>query len=284
MEYTSEQIKEIIKEQFPMYSDLEVVQVVPGGHDNRTFRIGGSLSLRMPSSEGYANQVAKEFKYLPLIAPQLSIPITTPIHLGKESLLAPFPFTINKWIEGKPLTMEQKSNINIASDLNKFLKELQSVSTVGGSLAGIDNCYRGCNLIVYDLETRSKIDQLKWVLPAHKLLEIWERGLTTDEVRCTWIHGDMAMNNILISTNKVQAIIDFGQIAVGDPSCDYTLAWTLFDKQTRAVFLKGVNQFDIMRAKSWALWKALISIDVENLQLSSSKSALDVISRLLAEE
>jgi aminoglycoside phosphotransferase (APT) family kinase protein len=44
----------LVEEQFPQWAELSVVQVDPGGWDNRTFRLGSELTIRLPSAESYA--------------------------------------------------------------------------------------------------------------------------------------------------------------------------------------------------------------------------------------
>lgn len=41
-----------------------------------------------------------------------------------------------------------------------------------------------------------------------------------------WLHGDLAIGNILLKKGKINAIIDFGGVAVGDPACDLALYWS----------------------------------------------------------
>lgn len=40
LEITLPLVQELIKVQFSQYSNLSIIQVEPGGHDNRTFRLG----------------------------------------------------------------------------------------------------------------------------------------------------------------------------------------------------------------------------------------------------
>ncbi|MFV0255653.1 MAG: phosphotransferase [Erysipelotrichaceae bacterium] len=238
MEFTIEQIRGIIEEQFPEYESYKITQVLPGGHDNRTFKIGEELTIRIPSNIGYVKQVAKEYKYLPLLAKSLKVDIVTPIELGKRTELSPYPFTINKWIEGKTLgdsTIVDKESI--AVELNQFLKELQKAPLVEGLGCGIENCYRGCSLDVYDLEARQAIQRVMWFLPADRLLNVWNDAIKSIDIRKSWMHGDMSVNNILIENDKLKAVIDFGQVGIGDPSCDYVLAWTYFSGKSREFFL-----------------------------------------------
>ena len=68
----------LIRSQFPEYAHLPITQVLPGGVDNRTFRLGDELAIRMPSAEGYAASVAKEQRWLPVIARGVPLPVPEP--------------------------------------------------------------------------------------------------------------------------------------------------------------------------------------------------------------
>ena len=70
----------------------------------------------------------------------------------------------------------------------------------------------------------------------------------------------MSPGNLLVKRNQLSAVIDFGMLAVGDPACDLTIAWTLFEPKFRNTF-RDVFSFDDdtwARGRAWALWKALI--------------------------
>ena len=75
-----------------------------------------------------------------------------------------------------------------------------------------------------------------------------------------WVHGDIAPSNLLVRDGRLSAVIDFGSCGVGDPACDYAIAWTFFDDSSRAVFRAALESDDDtwQRARGWALWKALI--------------------------
>lgn len=76
-----------------------------------------------------------------------------------------------------------------------------------------------------------------------------------------WLHGDVAVGNLLAKDGRLYGVIDFGTMGVGDPASDLVMAWNFFDKGSRKVFLKRMN-FDedtVNRARGWALWKALIT-------------------------
>jgi aminoglycoside phosphotransferase (APT) family kinase protein len=63
-----------------------------------------------------------------------------------------------------------------------------------------------------------------------------------------------------VKEGRLCAIIDFGQLTIGDPACDLAITWTFFKNESREVFRKMLP-FDAdtwARGRGWALWKALI--------------------------
>ena len=66
--------RRLVAQQFPEWADLPVTDVAHSGWDNRTFRLGDDLTIRLPRSRFYADQVAKEQRWLPLLAPNLPTP------------------------------------------------------------------------------------------------------------------------------------------------------------------------------------------------------------------
>lgn len=256
-------VKRLIREQFPEWSELEIKPVTNGGNDNRTFHLGNDMSVRLPSGEAYVPQVEKELKWLPILSKELSLPISTPLARGNPSKEYPFPWTVNKWIDGETLRLQNIHDLSqFAKDLGTFLNELQAIDARGGPIAGKHNFYRGGNLAVYDPETRGAIKQNKDTLNGSLLNEIWELALnSTWAATPVWVHGDMAPGNILVKDGRLSAVIDFGILGVGDPSCDAAMAWTFFDEPSRKVF-RNTLQMDgdtWNRARGWALWKALIT-------------------------
>jgi aminoglycoside phosphotransferase (APT) family kinase protein len=70
----------------------------------------------------------------------------------------------------------------------------------------------------------------------------------------------VSAGNLLVQEGKLSAVIDFGQLAIGDPACDLAIAWTLFHGESREIFRTTLKLDDATwaRGRAWALWKALI--------------------------
>lgn len=98
---TPDLARKLIAEQFPEYASLAITDVEKQGHDNRTYRLGDHMLIRMPTAEDYALKVPKEQELLPQLAKYLSVSIPAPIKMGKPSTDYPYPFSIYKWLPGK---------------------------------------------------------------------------------------------------------------------------------------------------------------------------------------
>lgn len=285
MYITVDLVKELINGQYPEFSNLEIKMVEKSGHDNRTFHLGNTMSVRLPSGPSYASQIEKELTWLPKLKPYLSLPIPSPIAKGEPSAKYPFSFAINRWIEGETADYNTVDNLNqLALDLANFLKELQSIDASLGPIAGEHNFYRGGSLKVYDNETRVTLEKLKDVFDTNVLENIWNTALqSTYENKPVWIHGDIAIGNLLVKDGKLSSVIDFGILGTGDPACDYVMAWTFFDSESRKIFKDTIScdEETLNRAKGWALWKALITYDINDVNSKSSKWAKYCIDELL---
>jgi aminoglycoside phosphotransferase (APT) family kinase protein len=286
LEITPELAHQLIAEQFPQYAHLPVTSVEQQGHDNRTYRLGSDLLIRMPRAESYALKVPKEQNILPKLAPYLSVNIPVPIEMGKPSLLYPYPFSIYKWLEGRSInlfdpdvaTLEQ-----LAFELAHFLKELQSIKGVDGPEPGQHNWWRGDHVSVYDKGAREQIALLDGVINSKKAIELWQQACSTRWSQLpVWIHGDVAIGNILMSEGKLSAIIDFGGMSLGDPACDLVIAWTYFTGKAREIFITEIDldEETWLRARGWALWKATYQL----CQITDKNSPESIVQKKIIQE
>jgi aminoglycoside phosphotransferase (APT) family kinase protein len=77
-----------------------------------------------------------------------------------------------------------------------------------------------------------------------------------------WIHGDLDSRNMLVQEGRLNAVIDFGSLGIGDPACDVMVAWKLFSGDARER-LRGelsVDDATWTRARGWALSQAVAAL------------------------
>jgi aminoglycoside phosphotransferase (APT) family kinase protein len=257
-------VRRLIAAQFPQWSGLSVRPVANPGWDNRSFRLGDELSVRLPSHERYAAQVAKEHRWLPRLAPRLPLPIPVPLAKGGPGEGYPWPWSVYRWLPGEPATVERIADLRaFASDLARFLAALHRIDPAGGPPPGPHNFFRGGPLTVYDAETQEAIVALADLLDADLATAAWKAALrATWHGPAVWVHGDVAAGNLLVRDGRLSAVIDFGSSGVGDPACDTTIAWTLLTGEARAAFQAAlpVDRATWARGRGWALWKGLITL------------------------
>ncbi|MBA3857392.1 MAG: aminoglycoside phosphotransferase [Cyanobacteria bacterium PR.3.49] len=256
-------VRSLVASQFPQWSELSIRPVEPGGWDNRTFFLGDTMSIRLPSAESYADQVAKEHQWLPKLAPHLPLPIPMPLAKGVPADSYPWHWSVYKWIGGETATRDRIKDLSeFARALASFLKALHRIDIEDGPAPGAHNFFRGGSLSVYDEETRQAISVLDGKIDSDLALHVWEMALSsTWNSAPVWVHGDVSAGNILVKNGTLSAVIDFGCCAVGDPACDLAIAWTLFEGESRRVFRESLSldEETWARARGWTLWKALIT-------------------------
>ncbi len=278
-------VRKLIDSQFPQWSGLPINPVVRSGWDNRTFRLGQKLLVRMPSAEHYAPQVMKERRWLPFLAERLSTSIPFVQAHGSPEHGYPWSWSVYRWIEGDDVDANDRSDsIQFAESLAQFISELHDIEPSDGPVPGRHNYYRGGSLSEYDAETRSNAVLLQNEICVDTALSIWNNALNTQWLsKSVWVHGDLEATNILVREGHLVAVIDFGNCAVGDPACDLVMAWTYFEENARKVFQSSltVDDHTWQRARAWALWKALFrmsrSLELRNDEYHAAKKLADVI-------
>jgi aminoglycoside phosphotransferase (APT) family kinase protein len=297
-EITPELVSRLVAAQFPDWADLAVAPVELDGWDNTTFRLGEDLAVRLPSADWYVAQVDKEHKWLPILAPQLPLPIPSPLAKGIPGSGFPRPWSVYRWLPGRHATMDRVGDVNrFATDLADFLAALYKIDPAGGPEPGAHNFFRGGPLTTYDTETREAISALKGEIETDAATEVWEAALAaTWRGPSVWVHGDVTAANLLVADGRLSAVVDFGCSSVGDPACDLTIAWTFFFGDSREAFRNGLplDEGAWARGRGWALWKALITlvkalevndpqVDPASLRFGWRVSARHVIEEVLAD-
>ncbi|MCC6793354.1 MAG: aminoglycoside phosphotransferase family protein, partial [Thermomicrobiales bacterium] len=222
IEITAELVGRLIAEQFPAWAHLPLTKVEPGGWDNRTFRLGDELSARLPSNHWYREQVAKEQRWLPALAPRLPLPIPSPVAMGNPTAEYPWHWSVIRWLEGETAAIERIEDLTaFAADLGAFLVALERIDPTGGPPPGTHNFWRGGPLTVYDAETRQELIARAGEIDVEAARDIWETALhAPGQGSPVWLHGDVAAGNLLGRDGRLSAVIDFGCCAVGDPASD----------------------------------------------------------------
>jgi aminoglycoside phosphotransferase (APT) family kinase protein len=261
---TVDVVRALLREQQPQWAHLPVRPVAVDGNDNTSFRLGDELLVRLPSHERYVLGVEKEHRWLPVLAPQLPLPIPRPIVKGEPSDAVPRIGSVYEWIDGETAGASPPTDrVRFATDVASFLDALYRIDATDGPAAGEQSFWRGASLERYDRQTRKAIADLGNTIDGRAAIAVWDAALESPaEAAPVWVHGDVAQNNLLVRDGRLRAVIDFGTSAVGDPACDTVLAWTFLDGDSRTTFREQlpVDRGTWVRGRGWAIWKALITL------------------------
>lgn len=248
-------VSELVESQHP---DLAgPVHRIANGWDNAVYRLGDDLTVRLPRREVAVQLVLNEQRWLPELAGRLPVPISAPVRVGVPGSGYPWPWTIGRWFEGRPSIEQAPSErARIAVELAEFFAALHAPAPAEAPY----NPVRGVPLETRDEAVRSRIADGRVPRP-REVLAAWEELSSApawDGPR-TWLHGDPHPANLLLAGDHLAAVIDFGDLAGGDPATDLAAAWLVFDPAGRSAFRTRTDDLchwddsTWTRARGWAL-------------------------------
>ena len=277
-------VRGLVAAQFPRWRDLPVRPVALSGNDHRIFRLGDRLSVRLPSAPGYVPQVRKEQRWLPRLAPYVTLPIPAVEGIGEPSDLFPAPWSVYGWAPGEPASVAAPADwARFAADLAAFLRQLRTAETTDAPPPGLHSAFRGGPLEHWNDEMDVIVNRVHG-RERDLAAGIWRDALDAPFTgRPVWFHGDVSLNNLLVQDGALASVIDFGCATAGDPACDTVFRWTSHHAEAREQFTRDYPADDAMwaRGRGWALWKALIMIT--NKPPGQAEFARHVLDRLFAE-
>jgi aminoglycoside phosphotransferase (APT) family kinase protein len=253
-------VGQLIAEQFPRWAGLPISAVGSMGTVNAIYRVGDHLCARLPRVEEWARDLEREWRWLPRLAPGLSLTIPEPVGKGHATDSYPFSWAIYGWIEGRPYADDLVDDeLRAARDLAGFVDELRRMDPARGAPRG----GRG-PLHELDAPTREALWSAGGVIDGDASIAAWERALEAPAWRGTpvWVHADLLRPNVLVRGGQLCGVIDFGGVGVGDPAADVIAAWTVFGSAGRRAFREalGVDDGTWNRARGLALHQAALII------------------------
>ena len=187
-------VRRLIATQFPQWRDQPVTPVAIDGWDNRTYRLGTQLSVRLPTAASYASAIEKEDRWLPILAPSLPVAVPVPLATGRPGGGYPFCWSVRPWLDGRTALEQPPVDLgDFAISIAEFLLALQRIDATDGPIAGAHSFYRGASPKYYDNETRECLRALRGRIDVDAAATVWDAALATTWSRApVWFHGDVA--------------------------------------------------------------------------------------------
>ena len=252
-------VRRLVAAQFPRLTDLPIRELQATGTVNAIYRLGDHLCARLPRVQDWAQDLDKEWQWLPRLAPHLSLQTPEPVAHGHPESSYPFAWAIYRWIDGQPyadaLVDDERE---AARELAQFVVELRRIDPVGAPRGGRRP------LRELDAVTRAAIQSARDAIDSEAATAAWERALQAPAWNGTavWLHTDLLRSNVLVRDGRLCAVIDFGGAGVGDPAADVIAAWSVFGHTGRGVFRDTLDVDDGTwdRARGFALHQAALII------------------------
>lgn len=283
-------VRSLLESQHPDLAGLEL-RVVDGGWDNRMWRLGPELAVRMPRTPRAPGLLRKEHRWLPSLAPGLPLPVPVPVRTGAPSPRFPHDWTITRWVPGEPADRAPLHDPRSARALARFLTALHHPApddAPGDPQRGVP-----LSKVAEGFEERLRRGDVDGDID--RVLAVWEQARAAPEWDGPplWSHGDLHPANVVGTGGVLTGVIDFGDMCAGDPATDLSAAWLLLPSGSAERFFSEYARADeatLLRARGWALLRCreLIGIgQAGDAGLPGGKPtwrrpALDALSRVLA--
>jgi aminoglycoside phosphotransferase (APT) family kinase protein len=194
------------------------------------------------------------------------------VALGEPGLGYPERWSVVRWIDGgtPPGAAGGSEGAALAADLAAVVTALRDLPVPDEAVTDPDlRWYRGEPLVTFDQPVRDAVAGCR-ALPGLDLdldaaLTVWDRAVRMPGSSATavprWHHGDLVAENLLVRDGRLAAVLDFGGLAVGDPTVDLIVAWDVLDATSREAFRAalGVDDETWLRGRAWALGLALMT-------------------------
>ena len=94
VETDSALVGRLLAAQFPRWANLPLAPVASAGTDNALYRLGDDLVVCLPRIHWAVDQVEKEQRWLPYLAPQLPLAIPAPVAIGEPDAGYPWRWSV----------------------------------------------------------------------------------------------------------------------------------------------------------------------------------------------
>ena len=236
-------VRGLLAEQRPDLADLPIRPVVSTGTVNALFRIGNNVVARLPLQDRWEEGIEREWRWIPWLSSRISAArLPVPIFKGVPNDAFPFAWSVYGWIDGAPYDDDLVDDeTDVARQLARYVLELRALEIPSTAPEGGRD-----PLAELDDDTREAIEDAKNVIDAPGAMAVWDQALRTPPWDGTpvWIHGDLLRPNLIVHDGRLEAVIDYGYIGVGDPATDLIAAWAVFGPSGRAAYRDALQPDD----------------------------------------
>ena len=261
-------VRALVDRAFPQYAEHALEPARDSGSSNALFRLGSDLVVRLPRQPGGGSTIDKEARWLPYVGDRVTVAVPELVGIGEPALGYGERWAITRWLDGTVPTPSYAAGPGLARDLARFVTELRAMEVPAGAAEDESlSWYRGVPLWELDQDFRESVEECRGLgldLDLDEVLRVWDlaaEASRTVESTPTWYHGDLLAENLLVRDGRLAAVLDFGGLAIGDPTVDLAVAWEVLGDDGRREFRQALDLDDASwtASRGWALLIAVIT-------------------------
>jgi len=257
--------EKLIRTQFPQF-DFDSLRLLAEGWDNAVYLVDETWAFRFPQRSVAVPGLLREIAVLPELAPQLPLPIPIPTFVGAPSDEYGWPFFGARLLPGREVADASLTDAelrNLARPLGEFLHVLHAPQLLDEFRAQLPaDPNRRSDMSFRAPWARTRLGEVEeagiWTAPPRVRSWLEDAGLLPTPAPSVVVHGDLHIRHVLIDDGgRIGGIIDWGDLAVSDPSVDLSLGWAFFPPEAREEFLLAYGEVGAetrLRARVLALF------------------------------
>ena len=250
---TQEDAARLVERQFPELAPARL-EPLGAGWDNAAYVVNGRWVFRFPRRKAFAGLLENELRYLPRLAPHLPLRIPEPVWHGRPEEAFPYPFAGYELLPGETacaVHWTPEERLRNAPVLGRFLAALHGLPVDEETRAKAP----GDELGRADLKKRAPILRERLAQLEAKQVEVdgatvraWLSRLENTPPwtqRTCWVHGDLYARHLLVDEQHgLTGVLDWGDVHLGDPAIDLTIAFTFLPPEARGAFREAYGDID----------------------------------------
>ena len=223
------------------------VRIVAAGWDNTVVLVDDDWVFRFPRREIALPGIDREIAILPRLAPQLSLPIPVPEHVGVYGD-PPWRFWGARHLPGTELQVVDQVGVEVGQSLGRFVSELHALPADSGlpvdPFGRADAVSRAVR--ARDVLTDLRAHQLDGLDdPAVEQVLVAGEAAAPPPAETVLSHGDLYSRHVLVDEKgATAAVIDWGDLCMAPRSVDLSVAYSALAGPAREAFFAEYGPID----------------------------------------